>query len=208
MADPAYIGADGSLTDGDAWVAIDSTELGADTASITFTTGTGTQNWSQYVDLVALLDIRGGYSGGTSAYMVLNDDDSSTHYPAQWFRGDGTTATAGNYDYTTYGFLGNINGDDSTADIFTTIHVNLSQINTGKFKGYIAQTASDTAAAGKYVYVVASTYYGEFIEGDVNVPGTDGQKPITEIKFYTGSGDLLAGSRIDLFGVLPRMVNA
>ena len=37
MADPAYIDADGVLTDGEAWVGIATTTLGSDTATITFT---------------------------------------------------------------------------------------------------------------------------------------------------------------------------
>ena len=208
MAAPDYLSG-GALTDTSAWVAIDSAELGSDQASITFTSSTGTKNWSQYLDLVVLADVRSAYNGeGDSLKVVINDDDSSSHYPAQWFRGNGSSASAGVYDYPSYGLLGNIPGDTITTNIFAAVKVQFFDINSGKFKGYIAEAAGDTADANRYVYTVGSTYYGDFVSGDWNnnVPGTKGQLPISELKFFAG-GNLKAGSRIDLFGVLPRMVS-
>ena len=51
MADPSYI-VDGVLTDGEAWVALASTPLDADTASITFTSPAdgSSRDWSQFMD--------------------------------------------------------------------------------------------------------------------------------------------------------------
>jgi len=204
MADPDYLSG-GALTDTSAWVAIDSTELGSDTASITFTSSTGTKNWSQYLDLVVLCDVRSAYNGsGDSLKVIINDNTTNVSYPAQWFRGNGSSASAGIYNYTAYGLLGNIAAGTNTANIFSALKIQFFDINSGKYKGYIAETACDTADSDRYVYTVCSTYYGSHDNQDT---GAEGQKPLTELKFTTNNANLLTGSRIDLFGILPRMVN-
>ena len=66
-------------------------------------------------------------------------------------------------------------------------------INSGKRKSSNSWTANDAAGSGA-VYLGANAWE--------NTPA------ITKIKFECQSGDTHEDTRIDLFGVLPRMVTA
>ena len=72
--------------------------------------------------------------------------------------------------------------------------VNFFDVNSGKFKSVITNTASDRDGAGQ----VSTT-------GNLWLS----QAPITSIVFSDLNGaNITADSRFDLFGVLPRMVTA
>ncbi len=189
MADPAYI-VDGVLTDGEAWVGIASAE--PDSANVQFVSTDDGQvgDFSQYMDLKIVGYVRSLYSGvSTSLYLNLNNDTGS-NYAQQYLYGSGAAVAAGSAS-TTYAYAGWIAGNTATANIFSAFTVDLFDINSGKYKSVIAQSADDRDGAG-YVALFASTWQS--------------QAAITEIDL-TGVGvTLLAGTRIDLFGILPRMV--
>ena len=72
MADPSYIDDDGVLVDPEAWVAIATTTLSSDAASITFTSpadGSST-DWSQFMDLVFISYIRGAVASSDKQYNM------------------------------------------------------------------------------------------------------------------------------------------
>ena len=193
MADPAYI-VNGVLTDGEAWVAVASTTLGSDTATVTFTSTDDGQvgDWSQYMDLVVVgygRSSRASVNGGIG--MQFNSDTAS-NYPIQWFWGDGASAAASTASYT-YAAFGDWPAASVTdANTFGSSVAHLFDINSGKHKSVINRSCGDRSGGG-YVELNASTWKS--------------QAAITEIDFIDTSGaDFKAGSRIDLFGVLPRMV--
>jgi hypothetical protein len=192
MADPSYI-VDGVLTDGEAWVALASTTLDADTAYITFTNPDdgSSLDWSQFMDLVMICYIRSDDSGANerTCYLSLNGSSSNADYEVQQLKGNGTTASA-NLE-TSHVLFPVLIGDNSTANAFCAAIATFFDVNSGKFKAWVVQSASDYDGAGD-VCLSAGTFLK--------------QEPITSIKTWASSGGLKDESRIDLFGVLPRMV--
>ncbi len=191
MADPSYIDADGVLTDGEAWVALASTTLGSDTASITFTSTDDGQvgDWSQYMDLVIVHYGRSVYASTVADYKMRYNDDSGANYVRQDLAGYGTGTEANSYTGRDSSEIGYMVGASIAANIFSSGISHIFDINSGKYKSDLNLYASDTDGAG-YIQMIANTWKS--------------QAPITEIKLF-GAGNLLAATRADLFGVLPRM---
>ena len=194
MADPSYI-VDGVLTDGEAWVALASTTLTSDTVSITFTSPAdgSSLDWSQFMDLVAISYWRSAFTTG-SAYEVgwcfLNGDTTTTNYTTQLIYGDGSSVTASaasTYDPAIqFGTT-----KSATATIFSCCVSHWFDINSGKFKSSVHQGAGDQDGTG-WVSLAANTWMD--------------QAAITSLQFRMENGSIKDESRIDLFGVLPRMV--
>ena len=201
MANPAYIDSDGVLTDGEAWVGIATTTLGSDTASITFTSTDDGQvgDFSQYMDLVAISYVRSDRVADSDWYSVLisGDTAASAQYVTQKLRGNGSGASAATYTYggDNYGcIVGVISAADAvySANIFASVVTTFFDVNSGKYKSLVGQSAADWDGGGE-VNLWAGTHKK--------------QAPITSIKFYPSFGtNLKDGSTISLFGVLPRMV--
>lgn len=194
MADPAYIDADGVLTDSEAWVAIASTTLGANASSITFTSPAdgSSKDWGQFLDIVAILYWRGNHSHSIrTGLLQLNGNTTNANYVIQTLFGDGSSATALQWQENGLAYGGLIS-EGATAGAFTTTIATFFDINSGKYKSFFVQNAADYSGAGK-VQMTAGTYKK--------------QEPITSILFKPDAGDVLDESRIDLFGILPRMVS-
>jgi hypothetical protein len=199
MADPAYI-VDGVLTDGEAWVGITTTTLGSDTATITFTSTDDGQvgDFSQYMDLVVITYARStAVAADVQLNMKLNGDAGGSFpnytYAEQSIRGYGTGANAAGGGSVIRLQPGEIPAASATANQFGVAVITFFDINSGKYKSGISQTAADRDGAG-------STSLWAFT--------WKSQAPLTEIALQdvTGSGDFLTGSSFSLFGVLPRMV--
>ena len=191
MADPAYI-VDGVLTDGEAWVGIATTTLGSDTATVTFTSTDDGQvgDWSQYMDLVVV-----GYGRSSrvntndAVWLRFNSDTTEANYAGQHLSGSGSSVSAFTDAQPTIGIM---HGNSAGANEFAALVVHLFDVNSGKYKTSIGQSAQDSSGDG-YVYLVALTWKD--------------QSAITDIEVISkNAANLKAGSRFDLFGVLPRMV--
>jgi len=193
MADPGYI-VDGVLTDPEAWVALFSTTLTSDTANITFTSTNDGQvgDFSQYMDLVMICYIRAAAVANTrTCYLSINGSSTNADYETQQLYGNGSAVTAAavssNYWFNT------MIADNSTANAFSVAITTFFDVNSGKYKSWVVQSASDMDGSGE-VFLGA----GSFLK----------QEPITSIKFYEDSSQGLKDkTRIDLFGILPRMVS-
>ena len=81
--------------------------------------------------------------------------------------------------------------EDHGDNIFSVTISTWFDVNSGKYKSSIHQNACNLDGSG-FVGMVTSTWKK--------------QEAITSIMFTPESYDLLAASRIDLFGILPRMV--
>ena len=192
MVLPAYIDATtGAITDGEAWVAIATTTLASDAASVTFTSTDDGQvgDWSQYMDLVLVI-----YAKGETAAIYDNghmrfNNDTGSNYLWQVFVGDGSSVIA--ESGTTTGVYIRTLGTSAGTNEFAAVIAHLFDINSGKYKSVVTQAAADSNGNG-FVRLGADTWKS--------------QAAIAEIDLVPGSGNLLAGSRFDLFGVLPRMV--
>ena len=192
MADPAYI-VDGVLTDSEAWVGIQTTNLAVDTASVTFTSGTGTQNWSQYLDLVLVIAARGTSASFIDARLNFNND-TGTNYLAQYLMcgtNNSPSVLAGGSQSFAYARAGML-----LRNTYSWMHgsfvVELADINSGKYKSAISMHGACGYSDG-YAGMFASTWKS--------------QAAITQIDFSPLSGSLAAGGTISLFGILPRMVS-
>ena len=204
MADPAYIdAATGVLTDGEAWVALASTTLDGDAASITFASTDDGQvgDWSQYMDLVAICYWAGAQTGAGYQFGLcnMNGDGSHGNYSSQHLVGDGNEALSV-YDTGTewplviaVGCVKAVTSPSTISlNIFGSTICHFFDINSGKYKSSASQSASDIAATYSHVGIHTRTWKS--------------QAAITSLLFRMENGNLSDGSMISLFGVLPRMV--
>ena len=202
MADPAYI-VDGVLTDGEAWVALNSTTLGSDTATVTFKSGFddtdtdvgGVQAWDQYMDLVLISYFKGsGTSSWDNGYIYLGTggaavDTTNANYHIQMLLGDGSAveALAIAYPWLIRG-TGTVSAN---TNVFAVNVCHMFDINSGKYKSVVVQEAADIDGAG-HTGLIAGVWKN--------------QGAIDRMQLSPASPDFSAGSTFSLFGVLPRMV--
>ena len=202
MVASSYI-AGNVLTDGEAWIALNSTLLDADATSIEFKSGFadgddpagsgsgGVQNWDQYMDLVAIAYVRAAPEHNSRiALLSINGSSTNADYDTQQHYGNGTApvaeAVSSNYWFNV------LIGDNSTDNAFCVAVTQFFDINSGKFKSFSVEAASEFVTEGQ-VFMAAGTFLK--------------QDPISSLKFYEDSGQGLKDeSRIDLFGVLPSML--
>ena len=205
MADPAYI-VDGVLTDGEAWVAVDSDVLTGTATSITWTSTDDGQvgDWSQYMDMVIVCYVR--TDGAYGSYVKLGFNNLTTDlFDTQELQGDGATAVAtANGEYT-YNFIGKAPSTEvGDAETFGTIVCSVLDINASKYKNVLSMGAADmdTATADRSRISIYSATWGAG-----GATALDKHGPITRMDLgIFGGTNFVAGCRFDLFGVLPRMV--
>jgi hypothetical protein len=191
MADPAYI-VDGVLTDGEAWVALATASPSGANVSFTSTDDGQVGDWSQYMDLVVIGYARSGVSGTgtTGVYLRLNNDTGS-NYGWQQLQGDGSSASADLQASISYIRFGVAPQTSATANQFGAYKIDLFDINSGKYKSAFCQGACDMDGSGS-VNLFSAVWRN--------------QDPLIEIDLLDDTG-FVAGSRFDLFGILPRMVS-
>ena len=190
-AAPAYLD-EGTLTDGESWVALQTTILGSDTVGVTWTSSTGANNWSQYMDLVVI-----GYSQSTTTpngvILQFNNDTTTANYEYQDYYSSGTAYSQGSG--TTKGFYLLWSDKHATQNNTYAMGVmSLYDINSGKYKMGVMKSSDVRSASG---YVISG------------INCWTSQESISEIDLIDYYGNAFAtGSRYDLFGVLPRMVTS
>ena len=206
MADPAYI-VDGVLTDGEAWVAVDSDVLTGTATSITWTSTDDGQvgDWSQYLDMVIICYVRTDGTGNSYVKLGFNNLTTDLFDTCQ-FEGDGATdASSSNSEYT-YNFIGKAGSalTGAPANCFAAIVCHVMDINASKYKNVLSYNAVDmdtTDADESRAMIYSSTW------GAADATGLDKHGPISRMDLgIFGGTNFVAGCRFDLFGVLPRMV--
>ena len=193
MADPAYL-VDGVLTDGEAWVGIAHASLSLPATQVTWTsTDDGqTGDFSQYMDLVIVTYSRGDGAAVNGTIQLELNGDSGANYAKQIIRGDGADDYAASGTGLNYWDSGEVPCGGASANIFGASVIHLFDINSGKYKSMISNSAADTDGAG-YVTLYAATWLS--------------QAAVTEIDLFPRyATNWVAGTVFDLFGVLPRMV--
>ena len=198
MADPAYIDpGTGALTDGDAWVEIQTQTLldsDPEVSAVTFSTGTGTQNFSQYLDMTVIGAIAGSGSGtisSNSLYARFNDDDSSSYRGLQIYN-TGSTLTHYNWGLTSQIQPGDLPGNTDAGNVVGFFKMQLHDTNAGKWTSGVAYTGSQIQSVATD-YIRTSTF--QYQKTDA----------INEIKVYGSVGT--RACRISLYGLLPKMVS-
>ena len=193
MADPAYI-VDGVLTDGEAWVALSTTEpTGTKLVSMTSANDGSSLDWSQYMDLVVLVASQSARTGSdTDTLLGYFNNDTGSNYAVQYFYANGSSVTASTTT-TTFMNLGNSLTVDVSSDISASMIWQIFDINSGKYKSSVTQWAADKDGTGSQtIGMYAFTWKN--------------QAAITEIDLNMEQANYNAGTIISLFGVLPRMV--
>ena len=202
---PTYV-VDGTLTDGEAWVPCAThVETGTGTVNVTLSSTTGCNNWSQYQDLVLIASIRSEYATGVNLPQIFfNGDTTDDHYRRQALRDDASATMAFEQQNSYFLFAG---GGTTLANTFGTNVIRIHDVNGGYCKTASAQNAccDNNTSNGCYM---TTLIYGNPDSADVYYGVGDIQKAITSITFQasTGAAGWKAGSRFDIFGVLPRMV--
>tara|TARA_R110001599_G_scaffold268046_1_gene468944 strand:- start:1305 stop:1901 length:597 start_codon:yes stop_codon:yes gene_type:complete len=189
---PAYM-VDGTLTDGEAWVALQTVVIeGSSTGTVTMQSTTGANDWSQYQDLVMISYGRNG--DGSASVMKMNfNNDTGSNYTWQrlYTNGAAISADSGTQSYLDFFWYP---PSATAANVVACSIATLFDINSGKEKSAQVQVANDMDGSG-YVALLNCAWKN--------------QSSITEIDLVDYSGaNIAAGSRFDLFGVLPRMVTA
>jgi len=191
---PAYM-VDGVLTDGEAWVALSTTVLTGTANSITLTSSTGANDWSQYMDLIFMIYAHNDYSSASSMYTILasyNNDTTAANYIFQRYYAGDSSLDAQSLNSLGGGIIGGAISEGIGTNLFGSSMARIYDINSGKWK--------------------TATYWNAGSTGDTDAKVQSGmhvwnsQAAITEIDIITGD-NWTAGSRFDLFGVLPRMVS-
>ncbi len=204
-ANPAYI-VDSTLTDGEAWVACAThVETGTGTVNVTLSSTTGCNNWSQYQDLVLVMSLRGeGGSAMSYPQVFFNGDTAYANYKRQVLRDDGS-ATLAFLQENSYCIT--CPDDGGLLNTYGTTFMRIHSINAGYCKTLATQSAhcDNNTSAGT---TMTTMIYGNSSNADVYYGIGDIQKAITSITFQasTGAAGWNAGSRFDIFGVLPKMV--
>ena len=202
MADPAYI-VGGVLTDSEAWVAVASTTLGSDAATVTFTSTDDGQvgDFSQYMDFVLVCYMRTDRVETSDVVKCsVNNDTTSSNYSMQRLYGYAGSANANSSSSAGY-FFAEIEcpAANSPTNVFGACVIHCFDVNSGKYKSNILHSASEGWSAT-----------GTNTDGWVHLQSNTwkSQAPITELDFVPAFGtNIKSGSRFDLFGVLPRMVS-
>lgn len=199
---PAYV-VDGTLTDGEAWVACATyVETGSGVTSVTFSSSTGCNNWSQYQDLVLISSMRSEYNGVViGGTLSFNGDTTSAHYVHQSIRDDGGAAFAYEQQSNSYLIL---LGATALANTFVSNLSRIHDINGGYCKTLSSQNANNDNNT-TWGVTLNTSCWGNPASADVYYGVGEIQKAITSITIGTTAG-FQAGTRFDLFGVLPRMV--
>ena len=194
MADPAYIDADGVLTDGEAWVPLHTcTPTGTKLCQMISANDGSTLDWSQYMDLVVIVASKSvKASGDTDTLLGYFNNDTTTNYQVNYYAADGASFYKSR---TTTAFmnLGNSLTEDANAAASASLIWHIFDINSGKYKNSTTQWACDKDGTGSwtvglYPFVWQST------------------AAITEIDLNMEDANYDTGTMISLFGVLPRMV--
>tara|TARA_R100001163_G_C5056802_1_gene193293 strand:- start:1361 stop:1966 length:606 start_codon:yes stop_codon:yes gene_type:complete len=192
---PAYID-NGVLTDGEAWVALQTnTVTGAAVSSVTLTSSTGVNNWSQYQDLVAVWYAQSDEASANydTFRCRINNDSTAATYNGQNAYHYGTTMAVGQWSSAEF-WIGDVcsAANNSGNDFGTSINY-FYDINAGKYTQCQTQYCGTNDTNNNFDGQIIASYLK-----------TD---QVTSLVFYFDGDDINVGSRVDLFGVLPRMVS-
>ena len=188
MFAPALLGAvanqGGAIPE--AFVALQSTVFGSDAASVTFTSAGSAEAWTKFQDLMLISYARSAVAGTSPGGITIRINAASSVYRLQYMIGNATTETAA-WETNDGARMGATARAGWTANTFGGARAYLSDINSGKWK--VVTGMSGVADASR---------------GDVEQVTTihENTAAITSLLIMdAGGGNILTGSRFDLYGV-------
>ena len=193
----------GVLTEGESWVGIDTHTCTGDDAEVTFTSQTGStdykKNWSQYVDLILIMSVRSNRSAAEDNLFMKLNNKASAYWQSQLYM---SSTTAYGYTYSSplaYIELGTTSAATETGGYFSAHYVELHEANSGKYKSVMSEWGHDRNASTSQVGQYSATW-ADTSDGILST------NRISEIDLYCQHGSFVSGSKFDLIGVLPRMI--
>ena len=192
---PAYI-TDGTITDGEAWVPLQTnTVTGSSVSSITLTSSTGVNNWSQYQDLVVVWYVQSDESSANydGFKCRINNDSTADIYSGQFAYQYSTNVQKSKWDNDAF-YVGDLNtATNNSGNDFSGSVNYFFDINAGKYTALMTQYGG--------INDTSNTFQGHIVQAYLSTAA------VTSLLFYFTGDDINVGSRVDLFGVLPRMVS-
>jgi len=198
-ATPDYI-VDGVLTEPEPWVPLQTIVAANDTTtSLTLSSSTGANDWSQYTDLVIFVSAQIKDTGSGMNYLRLgvnNDTNASTSYDILITSANGSSVSVSRTTNPNYAPICPNDSDGGlTANMFNANVGRFFDINSGKFKSYQSFTAIDK---NNVVNMKVDQRWGVWLNQD----------PITSLVFYEANNfPFKQDTRFDLWGVLPKMID-
>lgn len=200
MADPPYLDtATGEITDGEAWVFVQTQEVTTGTITeIDFTSGEGTEEFSQYQDMAIIGSFQFNHTGAGDDWGPLQMTFNGVYggYPARanrsfairgsWQAGVTTSETNGRIALG-YG----VNSQATASDAFNAIYIDLWRTGGGYYKNAMGIMCGDRDGNG-------------YVSGNSGIVAM--QEGIKIISLRAAGTYFTVNSRFDLFGILPRMI--
>lgn len=158
---------------------IATTTLGSDTASVTFSSITGS-----YTDLVLIVAGRDTNTSASDNYYLRFNSDSGSNYSVTRLQGNGSTAASNRGSNLNVGYIGYVPGANASADSFSAnvVHIN-NYSNTTTNKTSIGRSAVANDYAAAFVMLWRST------------------SAITSILIAPDAGNWKSGSTFTLYGI-------
>ena len=171
----------------DSLEALESSVFGSDASSVTFTSaGSSASPWTEYQDLMIVSYARSAVAGTSSGGLTVRLNASSSPYRLQYLFGNISTATA-SWESNDGARLGATARAGWTANTFGGARAYLSDINSAKWKVV-------TGMSG-----VADASRGDVMQVTTLWENTDAVTSIVILD--AGGGNILTGSRFDLYGL-------
>jgi hypothetical protein len=146
-----------------------------------------------YTDLLVIANFRvfSGSASTNNLYQWFNNDASSLNTATRlWGFG---SSTASNYQTATFpSIISLVNGAGSPANTFSSVSLYIPNYTSNFAKQFIASVGTTTNGTGQYSYRTAGKYANTV--------------PINAIAFQNDGGGFVAGSTIDLYGILKKGV--
>jgi len=202
--DVGYIASDGTLTDGDAWVPIVNSTITSTVSAIEYNRGYNDESqgtydgetvWNQYLDLVLILYMQEAVTSQDHGEISLkiNDDSNNANYEHHQLIGSNSGLAASNRTDTRI-LMDAPSANAGSGNFYGAAIIHFTDINSMKYKNMIIQNATDIDGSGN----------GKCVIRTITWKNTD---RIRILRLGGTEGGFSAGSRISLFGILPRMVN-
>ena len=167
--------------------ALESYVFGSDASSVTFTSaGSSASPWTEYQDLMLISYARSAVAGTGVSGLVVRINAASSVYRIQYMMGNVTTETAA-WETNDGARMGATARAGWTANTFGGARAYLSDINSGKWKVVTGMSGVADASRGDVAQI--TTIH-------------ENTAAITSLVILdSGGGNILTGSRFDLYGL-------
>jgi hypothetical protein len=144
---------------------IEAKNLVSTTASITFTSIPQT-----YTDLLLKVSARSNYANPDN--MVISYNSNTSSYTFRYIQGDGATAYSGNGS--TFGYVGNINGNAATASTFGNSELYIPNYTSANYKSASIDSVDENNATSAYAGLTASRWSNTAAITSINLKPQNG----------------------------------